>query len=172
MAPAKTLEDIRREQEEIAENLRVVMQHMEMEGEDFDAVLELYTDDVVWETPSRGQVLRTYDEIREAYRQMGASMFIRSRTLLRRFATDHWVVDESLWHVTLIDDKIPNLSYPVGTELSLRKLTLFEMRDGKICREINHTSYRPAGDPRLDHDDIPAEAFTAVAVAAPEPASA
>lgn len=145
------------QQDVIAGNLQVALQHLDRERkDDLDGVIDLYADDIVWEEPSRGQVLRTHNDIRTAYQQLGTSLSVRSETVLRRFATDQWVINESLMRATVISDSIPQLDFPVGTELSIRKLTLFEMRGGKICREINHTSFRPAGDPRIDHDDVPA----------------
>ncbi|MFF9016138.1 nuclear transport factor 2 family protein [Streptomyces sp. NPDC014870] len=145
-----------------AENLRVAVEHVDGEKDlDLDGLMKLYTDDVVWEEPARGQVLRTHEDIRSAYLQLAASFQVHSRTVLRRLATDTWALDEAIWQATLLDDKLPGLNLPAGTKLSIRKLTLFEMRDGRICREINHIAYRPAGDPVLDHDDIPPSAFLA-----------
>ncbi|MFI9203225.1 nuclear transport factor 2 family protein [Streptomyces sp. NPDC053048] len=145
---AVTREDILRR------NAEVVAAHMEREAGDLDAAMALYTDDVVWEVPSRGVVLRGTDRIKAHYRALFRSLTIHSAVRLRQVVTEEWVFDDQLLRVTLVDTRIPGLSFPTGTRLSVRKLAAFQLRDGLICREISHESWRPVGSPN-DRDDIP-----------------
>ncbi|MCX5192300.1 hypothetical protein OOK31_00055 [Streptomyces sp. NBC_00249] len=59
--------------------------------------------------------------------------------------------------VTLVDDRISGLSFPVGTKLSVRRPSLFELRDGLICREVSFEIWRPAGG-ETDRDEVPGNA--------------
>jgi len=42
---------------------------------------------------------------------------------------------------------VPNIPYPVGSELAARLTHLFEMKDGKIVREIAYEMWREEGAP-------------------------
>ncbi|MGI5339536.1 nuclear transport factor 2 family protein [Streptomyces sp. CA-181903] len=139
----------------IRRNIEVVASHLDREARDIEAALALYTDDVVWEAPARGVVLRGKDRIAENYRVLFESLDIHSTTLLRQIATEEWVFNDKLLSVTITGDRIPGLDFPVGAKLSVRKLGAFQLRDGLICREISHESWRPAGG-ITDNDDIPA----------------
>ncbi|MEU8976345.1 nuclear transport factor 2 family protein [Streptomyces monashensis] len=140
----------------LRKNLEVVVAHMDREAHDIEAALALYTDDVVWEAPARGVVLRGKDRIAENYRDLFGCLDIHSTTLLRQTATEEWVFNDKLLSLTITEDRIPGLDFPVGTKLSVRKLGAFQLRDGLICREISHESWRSAGG-ITDNDDLPPE---------------
>ncbi|MFE9555653.1 nuclear transport factor 2 family protein [Streptomyces sp. NPDC006703] len=137
----------------IRKNIEVVAAHLDREARDIEGALALYTDDVVWEAPARGVVLRGKDRIAENYRDLFGCLDIHSTTLLRQIATEEWVFNDKLLSVTITGDRIPGLEFPVGTKLSVRKLGAFQLRDGLICRETSHESWRPVGG-FTDNDDL------------------
>jgi len=48
-------------------------------------------------------------------------------------------------NVTVVGNEMPNIPYPVGSELAVRLTHLFEMKDGKIVREIAYEMWREEG---------------------------
>lgn len=139
-----------------ARNMRVVEAHFHNENpDDVDKAIALYTDDVVWEGPVRGRVYTDHAAVKAAYLDIFATLQLNKATTLRRFATEQFVFDDQIADVTVVGDKMPNLGFAVGDRLSMRLVHCFEMRDGKIAREIAYEISRAHGGPR-DHDDIPA----------------
>ncbi|MFJ9854863.1 nuclear transport factor 2 family protein [Streptomyces sp. NPDC101150] len=145
--PATTRDEI------ILRNREIVAAHLEREVNDLDAALDLYTDDVVWEAPGRGVILRGKEEIKANYQELFSALTIHSSTMLRQVVCEEWVFNDKLLRLTLTAP-VRGLAFPPGSELSVRKLGAFEIRDGLICREISHESWRPAGHP-TDRDDLP-----------------
>ena len=146
--------------EVIARNLAVVEAHFHNEHPDrIDEALALYTDDIVWEGPSRGQVYRDTATVRRSYLDIFATIKVHKFVTLRRFATERYVFDDQISDETIVGDpaKMPNLPFPRGTRMSTRLTHLFEMRDGKIAREIAYEIWRRPGSPE-DNDLIPAGA--------------
>jgi hypothetical protein len=84
---------------------------------------------------------------------------ITSLTLLRQAATETTVFTDHIGEATVVGDRMPNLPFGIGTKINARLVHLFELRDGKICREIAYEAWREAGS-AIDHDDIPANAIT------------
>ena len=120
----------------IALNLAVVEEHFHSEATDeVERALELFTDDIVWESPVRNLYLRGKRAAGENYRRMFASMRVEGFRTVQRFATENRVVDDSIAVLTLTGDGVVNAPVPVGTKVELRLLHVFEMRDGKIARE-------------------------------------
>ena len=100
----------------IAQNLACVEKHFHSEAEnEVAAALELYTDDIVWEAPA-------------------LSMRDVQFTFLQRFATEDRVVDDSRVTFEVIRDGYWH--FPVGSKVEMRLVHIFEMRDGKIAREL------------------------------------
>jgi ketosteroid isomerase-like protein len=141
--------------EVVARNLRVVEAHFHNENpDDVDKAIALYTDDVVWEGPVRGRVYTDHASVKAAYLDIFQTLQLNKSTTLRRFATEKFVFDDQVADVTVVGDKMPNLGFNVGDRLSMRLVHCFELRDGKIAREIAYEISRSFGGPR-DHDDIP-----------------
>lgn len=139
----------------IARNLQVVEAHFHNENpDDVDKAIALYADDIVWEAPCRGQIYTDPADVKEAYMGIFRSIKFNKTTALRRFATETFVFDDQLADVEVVGDEMPNLGYPVGTRLSARLVHCFEMRDGKIAREIAYEMLREHGGAN-DHDSIP-----------------
>jgi steroid delta-isomerase-like uncharacterized protein len=144
----------------IARNLAAVEAHFHNENpDDVDKAVALYTDDIVWESPARGQVYRSAAVTEAAYRDIFKSMRVTSITQLRQVATEDTVFTDHIIEATITDDLMPNQPMGTGTKISCRLAHLFEMRDGKISREIAYEMWREAGSD-TDHDDIPPTAIT------------
>jgi ketosteroid isomerase-like protein len=142
-------------EELIAHNLRVVEAHFHNEApETIDKAIALYGPDVVWEAPARGQVYKDPNEVREAYMAIFRTVHFNKTTSLRRFATEHFVFDDQIADLTVVGDEMPNLGFPPGSRISMRLVHCFEMKDGKISREIAYEISREYKGV-LDNDDIP-----------------
>lgn len=147
----------------IARNLAAVESHFHNETpETIDLAIAEYTDDIVWEVPARGLVLRDKELVKQEYLRIFSSMTIHKITNLYRFATEEWVFDDSIFEWTIVDDGFRNCPYPVGTRVSIRLLHAFQCRDGKICRENGYEIWRRADDTDRVNDDIPAGAHVEI----------
>lgn len=123
------------DQDKIATNLAVVESHFgsEAAGRVEDAI-DLYTDDIVWEAPSRHLRLQGKDSVADNYRQIFRTIKNIQWRCLDRFATEERVVDDSIVTFEVgIEGFIP---LPVGTRCEMRLTHIFEMRNGKISKEI------------------------------------
>jgi ketosteroid isomerase-like protein len=151
--------------EEIVErNIRAVEIHFHNENpDDIERAVAIYTDDITWEAPARGLVLKNSVEVLSAYRNIFSTVAIRKNTSLRRFATETFVFDDQLGQMVVVGDpeQMLNLPFAKGTEVSLRIAHCFEMRDGRIAREIAYELWREAGG-ACDVDDIPEGSRTEV----------
>ncbi len=119
----------------IAINLAAVEAHFgsEASGRIEDA-LELYTDDVVWEAPSRHLVIEGKEAVAANYREIFSVINDVEFHLLDRFATDDRVVDDSVVTFTVAREGF--IPLPLGSKGQMRLTHIFEMRDGKISKEI------------------------------------
>jgi hypothetical protein len=132
----------------IARNLKVVEAHFHNETPDtVEKAVALYGVTISWEAPTRGVVMNNKEEILEAYRAIFRTVAYRRVVPLRRFATEQFVFDDQIGHVTVVGNEMPNIPYPVGAELAVRLTHLFEMKDGKIVREIAYEMWREEGAP-------------------------
>ena len=132
----------------IARNLKVVEAHFHNETpEHVERAIALYGDTISWEAPTRGIVMNDKKEILEAYRAIFRTVAYRRVVPLRRFATEQFVFDDQIGHITVVGNEMPNIPYPVGSELAVRLTHLFEMKDGKIVREIAYEMWREEGAP-------------------------
>lgn len=144
--------------EVIARNLAVVQAHFHNENpEDVDKAIALYTEDITWEAPSRGMVYTDPADVRAAYLDIFKTLVYDKTIALRRFATEDFVFDDQIAHVTVVGDKMPNLPFPIGAKMSVRLVHCFQMRDGKIAREIAYETWRER-DSAIDNDSIPEDA--------------
>lgn len=129
----------------IAHNLSVVDAHFHSEAEnEVEAALQLYTDDIVWEAPALNGLDRAFagkDAVARNYRELWAAMRDVQFTFLQRFATEDRVVDDSRVTFEVIRDGYWH--FPKGTRVEMRLVHIFEMRDGKIARELVFDMGRP-----------------------------
>ncbi len=118
-----------------ARNLDVVDRHIRGEGRDPASIMDLYTDDIVLEMPSRRLTLAGKAAIEANYRRMFGAMELVSMTPLDRFATAERVVDHCVARFRLVRDGFDGAPVPLGSLVDLGLLHVFHMRDGRIARE-------------------------------------
>ena len=130
------------DQDIIASNLAAVEEHFHSEAaNDIERALELYTDDIVWEAPARNLVFRGKKDVADNYRKLFASIREVEFRNLQRFATEDRVVDDSIVTFELTRDGF--LPLQVGQKVEMRLAHIFEMRGGKISKEIAFEMWRP-----------------------------
>jgi ketosteroid isomerase-like protein len=121
-----------------AQNLKVVENHFHSEAlNEVEAALETFTDDIVWEAPAPNGLNRSFsgkEAVAKNYRELFASMRDVKFQFLQRFATEDRVVDDSM--VTFEVARDGYWHFPLGSKVEMRLTHIFEMRDGKISREI------------------------------------
>ena len=129
----------------IARNLAAVENHFHSEAtNEVEAALAMFTDDVVWEAPAPNGLDRKAvgkEAAAENYRRLFASMRDVAFQPLQRFATEDRVVDDSIVTFEVAADGYWH--FPVGSRIEMRLVHIFEMRDGKIAREIVFDMGRP-----------------------------
>lgn len=124
-------------QDAIDLNLAVAQAHFNCEANnEIERALALFTDDIVWESPARGLILQGKREVGDNYRRMCCAFEVEAVRSLQRFATEDRVVDDSVFTAMLVSDGVKNSPVPVGSKVEIRLLHVFEMRDGKISREL------------------------------------
>ena len=103
------------DQDKIAANLAAVEAHFGSEATGrVEAALELYTDDVVWEAPSRNVVIKGKEAVAANYREIFSVLKDVEFRTLDRFATENRVVDDSILTFEIAKDGF--LPMPVGTK--------------------------------------------------------
>jgi ketosteroid isomerase-like protein len=121
-----------------AQNLKVVENHFHSEAvNEVEAALETFTDDIVWEAPAPNGLNRSFsgkEAVAKNYRELFASMRDVKFQFLQRFATEDRVVDDSI--VTFEVARDGYWHFPLDSKVEMRLTHIFEMRDGKISREI------------------------------------
>jgi ketosteroid isomerase-like protein len=129
----------RPDEDRIAENLACVELHFHTEAQnEIEAALELYTDDIAWEAPAPNGLNRSFSgkkAVAESYRELFGSMGNVQFQPLQRFATADRVVDDSIVTFEVVKDGYWPHFY-VGQKIEMRLVHIFEMRDGKISKEI------------------------------------
>ena len=127
-------------------NLAAVDNHFHSEAtNEVEAALETFTDDIVWEAPAPNGLNRIFkgkEAVAKNYRALFASMRDVKFQFLQRFATEDRVVDDSI--VTFEVAKDGYWHFPAGSKIYMRLVHIFEMRDGKISREIVFDMGKPA----------------------------
>ena len=122
----------------VAQNLAAVENHFHSEAlNEVEAALDTFTDDIVWEAPAPNGLDRAFsgkEAVARNYRQLFASMRDVKFQFLQRFATAERVVDDSI--VTFEVAKDGYWHFPAGSKIEMRLVHIFEMRDGRISREL------------------------------------
>jgi ketosteroid isomerase-like protein len=125
-------------------NLRAVDAHFHSEGaEDVERALALYTDDILWEShgdPKLG-THRGKEAVAARYRTMWACMKDVEFQNLGRFGVEDKVVDESVLTCRIGKDGL--VSVPIGTRVRFDLLHVFDLREGKISRELVYLGWNP-----------------------------
>ena len=119
----------------VAANLAVIEAHFGSEASGrIDAAIALYTDDIVWEAPARNLVIKGKEAVAANYREIFSVLKDVEFHTLDRFATEDRVVDDSIITFEVARDGF--IPLPLGTKGEMRLTHIFEMRDGKISKEI------------------------------------
>jgi len=128
-----------RYEERVQYALDIVDMHLHEENpERIDECIKLYTEDAVWEAPSRGVSYVGRETIKKNYlRLFGSLQGVRFEPV-ERFASPDRVFDDMWVYFTLSGDGIDNCPFPVGTKVKMRLLHNFHIRDGMIAREIGY----------------------------------
>jgi len=122
-------------QDKIKANLAAVEAHFGSEASGrVEEAIDLYTDDVVWEAPSRQVRYQGKEAVAQNYRQIFAAIKGLQWRCLDRFATEDRVVDDSVVTFEIAAEGFMPLL--VGTRCEMRLTHIFHMRDGKIAKEI------------------------------------
>lgn len=126
------------DKDRIALNLAVVESHFHSEAlNEVEVALETFTDDIVWEAPALNGLNRCFrgkPAAADNYRKLFASMRNVKFQFLQRFATEDRVVDDSIVTFEVATDGYWH--FPKGSKIEMRLVHIFEMRDGKIAKEI------------------------------------
>ena len=126
------------ENERIARNLAAVEHHFHSEAvAEVEAALEMFTEDIVWEAPALNGLNRSFsgkEAVARNYRALFASMQDVKFQFLRRFATDEYVVDDSIVTFRVVQDGYWH--FPLGSSVEMRLVHIFEMRGGKSAKEF------------------------------------
>jgi hypothetical protein len=131
--------------DESAANLAVVDAHFHREANDeIERAVALYTDDIIWESPARGLRFAGKAATAENYRRMFGSMTGVQVTPLSRFASADRVVDDSVMRFRLVGDGVVNAPLPMGSDVEMRLVHIFDMRDQQIAREVAYEMWREA----------------------------
>lgn len=133
----------------IAINLAAVESHFHAEDTNsVESALSAFTDDCVWEAPNpRGlnKRIEGKEALRPFYKKLFTTMKdVEFRICYERFATPTRVVDDSICTFEVAADGI--WEYPVGTQVFMRIIHIFDMRDGKIAKEKVFEMRQPVQD--------------------------
>src|SRR5262245_40713365 len=127
--------DIRAELQELKDpieyNMRIVELHLREENPaDIDNCLALYSEDAVWEAPTRGVMYHGKESIKKNYLALFDSFADLTLEPIERFATTDRVVDDMWVHGVIVGDGIENSPLPKGTRIKMRLVHIFHIRDG------------------------------------------
>jgi ketosteroid isomerase-like protein len=122
-------------QEILATNLATVQIHFDAEkAGNWEKIKTMYTDDIIWERASMNQIVKGKEAVAAAYVEVFSALRNWDFQCLDRFATEDRVVDETIFTFEIAKEGAMPL--PVGTRAKLRLVHIFEMRDGKVSREL------------------------------------
>jgi len=129
------------EDPKIKANLAAVEAHFHNEGlNEIEKACEGYTDDIVWEAPARNLRFVNKQDVIDNYRKMFASVKDVEFRSLQRFATQDRVVDDSIVRFKLIGPH--SVPLPIGSDVEMRLVHIFEMHEGKIAKETGFEMWK------------------------------
>ncbi|MCG6944427.1 MAG: nuclear transport factor 2 family protein [Deltaproteobacteria bacterium] len=122
-------------QEILATNLATVQIHFDAEkAGNWERIKTMYTEDIIWERACMNQIVKGKEAVAAAYVEVFSALRNWDFQCLDRFATEDRVVDETIFTFEIAKEGAMPL--PVGTKAKLRLVHIFEMRDGKVSREL------------------------------------
>lgn len=117
-----------------AEVTRIVEEHFKAEASmNIDAIMATYTDDIEFDVGGMPEVLRGKQAAAGFYRQLFSDLLTDKVTPLRRLVGPTFFIDDAMYECRAV-------GRPFGLEgknrpVKFRLMHVFEIRDGKICRE-------------------------------------
>ena len=122
-------------QEILSINLAAVQVHFDAEkAGDWEKIKSMYTDDILWERACVNQKVEGKEAVAAAYVELFSGLKDPHFQCLDRFAIEDRVVDDSIFTFEVAKDGIMPL--PVGTKAKMRLVHIFEMREGKVSKEL------------------------------------
>jgi ketosteroid isomerase-like protein len=119
----------------IAINLATVQVHFDAEkAGDWEKIKSMYTDDIRWQRACVNQLVEGKEAVAAAYVELFSGLKDPNFQCLDRFATEDRVVDDCIFTFEVAKEGIMPLS--VGTKAKMRLVHIFEMREGKVSREL------------------------------------
>ena len=123
------------DQEIIAKNLATVQMHFDAEkAGNWEKIKEMYTDDIIWERACVNQFVEGKEAVAAAYVELFSALSNYDFHSNDRFATEDRVVDDSIFTFEVAKEGVMPL--PVGTNAKMRLVHIFEMREGKVSKEL------------------------------------
>jgi ketosteroid isomerase-like protein len=122
-------------QEIIAINLATVQMHFDAEkAGDWKKIKGMYTDDIIWERACANQIVEGKEAVAAAYVELFSALRDYDFHSNDRFAAEDRVVDDSIFTFEVATEGVMPL--PVGTKATMRLVHIFEMREGKVSKEL------------------------------------
>ncbi len=119
--------------------LDLVDMHLHEENPDrIDECIKLYTEDALWEAPARNVIYRGRETIKRMYLRVFQSAGGITFYPVERFATPDRVFDDMWVKFRIADDGFENCPFSVGTQVKMRLLHNFHIRDGMIAKETGY----------------------------------
>lgn len=122
-------------QEIIAINLATVQVHFDAEkAGDWEKIKQMYTDDIIWERACGNQIVEGKEAVAAAHVELFSAL--RDYDLYSNdcFATEDRVVDDNIFTFEVAKEGVMPL--PVETKAKMRLVRIFEMREGKVSKEL------------------------------------
>ena len=115
------------DQGKISANLAAVEAHFGSEAPGrVEAAMDLYTEDILWEAPSRNVLIKGKEAVAANYREIFSGIKDVEFQCADRFATDDRVVDDNIVRFEITNEGF--MSLPVGTKAEMR---LTHIRDAR-----------------------------------------
>jgi ketosteroid isomerase-like protein len=132
-------------EEKVRHAMDLVQMHLQEENpERIDECIRLYTDDAEWEAPARLVTYKGRDTIKKMYLKVFAGVEDFVFTQVGRWATPDRVFDDSFASFRIVGEAFENCPLPIGTNVRMRLIHNFHIRDGLISREIGYEVWRRA----------------------------
>jgi hypothetical protein len=100
----------------------------------WEKIKEMYTDDIIWERACVNQFVEGKEAVAAAYLELFSGLRDYDFNSRDRFATENRVVDDSIFTFEVAKEGVMPL--PVGIKGKLRLVHIFEMREGKVSKEL------------------------------------
>ena len=129
-------------EEKVEHALALVQMHFDSENpERIDECIRLYTDDAVWESPTRRANYAGPAKIREMYLGLFGATEDFTFEQVDRWATPDQVFDDSICRFRMMREGFENAPFPLGTKVKIRLVHAFDIRDGLISREVGYETW-------------------------------